>query len=304
MSEKGVLVRLVWMVLMVMTCCWLEVKADYTPNMQYKLCVCAITQNEGRFLKEWIEFHRLQGVDHFLIWDNASTDNTLEVLTPYINSGVVEYTYAPMSWGFPQVKCYEDCIEQMVGKTEWMLVLDTDEYCFSYGMPLSQFLDEFSDQQVGGVAFNWQMYGTSNVEEIPTNQLMIENLVMKAPRDHDENRHVKICVKPEKVKAIVNPHVFRYYGNCQTVTTGWAPVEHHVTDSVNISRARINHYWCRDKKFFQEEKIKRRKFTCNDDEGISRCREILYNTEKDETMLDFVPQLSKSMCQARPPKGV
>ena len=57
----------------------------------FYLSLCVIVKNEARYLVEWIEFHRMVGVQRFHIYDNNSTDNITEVLAPYIKEGVVEY---------------------------------------------------------------------------------------------------------------------------------------------------------------------------------------------------------------------
>ena len=41
----------------------------------YNVSACAIFQNEAPYLKEWIEYHRLIGVEHFYLYNNGSTDN-------------------------------------------------------------------------------------------------------------------------------------------------------------------------------------------------------------------------------------
>lgn len=56
---------------------------------EYNLSICMIFQNDAPYLKEWIEFHRLQGVDHFYLFNNLSTDNYQEILDPYIKEKVV-----------------------------------------------------------------------------------------------------------------------------------------------------------------------------------------------------------------------
>ena len=71
-----------------------RLKHDHTSPKHY-LAVCAIAKNEGPYFKEWLEWHRKQGVEKFYIYDNESTDCTKEVLQPYIESGLVEYTYFP-----------------------------------------------------------------------------------------------------------------------------------------------------------------------------------------------------------------
>jgi hypothetical protein len=46
-----------------------------------------MVNNEASFLEEWLSYHMLINVDHFYIYDDESTDNTLEVLEPYIKQG-------------------------------------------------------------------------------------------------------------------------------------------------------------------------------------------------------------------------
>ena len=41
---------------------------------KYYLAVCAIAKNEGPYFREWIEWHRKQGVEKFYIYDNESND--------------------------------------------------------------------------------------------------------------------------------------------------------------------------------------------------------------------------------------
>ena len=49
---------------------------------------------------EWIEFHRLVGVERFFLYDNGSTDDHREVLAPYVEEGIVTCTTGrARSWG-------------------------------------------------------------------------------------------------------------------------------------------------------------------------------------------------------------
>ena len=59
------------------------------------LAVAAIAKNEGPYIKEWIEFYVKQGVTHFLIYDNDSTDNLEDILQPFIAQGLVTYKKLP-----------------------------------------------------------------------------------------------------------------------------------------------------------------------------------------------------------------
>src|SRR5262245_48829439 len=69
----------------------------------YDLSFCMIFQNDAPYLKEWIEFHRLVGGQHFYLYNNLSTDNYQEVLAPYIREGIVEL----IDWPFPSSNFFE-----------------------------------------------------------------------------------------------------------------------------------------------------------------------------------------------------
>ena len=60
-------------------------------NRKRFLPVATMVKNQRRWLREWIEFHHMMGVDHFIIYDNNSTDLTIEVVQVYIDRGLVEW---------------------------------------------------------------------------------------------------------------------------------------------------------------------------------------------------------------------
>src|ERR1700690_1902919 len=53
------------------------------PPKKYFFSVCALIKNEAKYLKEWLEYHLLIGVDHFYLYDIGSTDHYMKVLMPY-----------------------------------------------------------------------------------------------------------------------------------------------------------------------------------------------------------------------------
>ena len=58
---------------------------------QRYLTLATMFKNQRRWLREWIEFNLMVGVEHFLLYDNNSTDLPLEIIQPYINQGLVTY---------------------------------------------------------------------------------------------------------------------------------------------------------------------------------------------------------------------
>ena len=76
----------------------LSLKVRYLKNKEknkvfkYELGIVTISKNEGPYIQEWIEFHKLLGVKKFYFYDNDSDDNTREVLDKYIKDTSVTYT--------------------------------------------------------------------------------------------------------------------------------------------------------------------------------------------------------------------
>ena len=55
----------------------------------YQLAACLIFKNGAAYLKEWLDFHRLVGVEKFFLYNNDSSDEYEQVLAPYIAQGIV-----------------------------------------------------------------------------------------------------------------------------------------------------------------------------------------------------------------------
>ena len=53
------------------------------PGYKYFLCCCMTMKNEGKFLNEWLDHYISEGVEHFYLIDNGSTDNTPEIVKQY-----------------------------------------------------------------------------------------------------------------------------------------------------------------------------------------------------------------------------
>lgn len=192
--------------------CFVSLSAAQKPKYQYELAACLMFQNEGRFLKEWIEYHRLVGVQHFYLFNNASTDGYMEVLEPYIESGIVDlYHYPEVTFdqqNHSRVQCaiYNHALSLAKGKAKWLAIIDADEFIFPVQKnSLSEVLKNY--ESFGGVYLNWLAFGTSRIEKIPENKLMIEMLVMC---QKECNALGKSIVRPERVSICVDPHRMHY----------------------------------------------------------------------------------------------
>lgn len=265
--------------------------------LKWQLGIGAIFQNEARFLQEWIEFHRLVGVEHFWLYNNNSDDEYLEILEPYIANGTVELIQWPSNhknvyeWNIIQCRAYEDVVKRAMGKAEWLAILDTDEFLFSPLLrPVPKILKRYKGH--AGVGVNWVVFGTSNVQEIPPDALMIEMLTHRTGLKSTVNKHVKSIVNPYLVKSINNPHYCNFKKGARTVTTSGLPFDGPFSPKIEHDILRIHHYWPRDEKFFHEEKIPRGMAWGRTKEAILKSTEGL-NDFEDLTIIPYAEELKK-----------
>lgn len=53
-----------------------KIKKEMFKTFKHEIAIVAIAKNEGLYLKEWIEYHKLVGVTKIYFYDNESEDNT------------------------------------------------------------------------------------------------------------------------------------------------------------------------------------------------------------------------------------
>ena len=174
---------------------------DHTPP-RYYLAVCAIAKNEGPYLKEWIEWHRQQGVEKFYVYDNESTDCTKAALEPYIASGLVEYRYWPGQK--QQLAAYDDCFERHRLETRWLAVIDLDEFIVPVkDRTIPDFLRRMEKFAV--VEVNWLVYGSSGAKTREPGGVMARFRRHSLPT-HYLNTHVKSIADPRRVCTMTGCH--------------------------------------------------------------------------------------------------
>ena len=126
-------------------------------EMKYRLSLCLIFKNEAPFLKEWIDYHTVVGVDHFYLYNNNSDDNFKEVLEPYIRQGIV--TLIEWPYQNSQFKAYKHCYENFRNETNWISFLDADEFFVpKYELAIIDWLNRFA--QYPAIVIHWTMFGT------------------------------------------------------------------------------------------------------------------------------------------------
>jgi len=99
-------------------------------------------KNESQIMKEWIDHYLFHGVDHFYLIDDNSSDDFLSILQPYIDNGIITLFQHTQPWDYylgRQKDMYNHFLLPHLHQTQWLAVLDLDEYLWS---PMSTDLKE------------------------------------------------------------------------------------------------------------------------------------------------------------------
>ena len=94
----------------------------------HDLAVVASLKDEGHYLKEWLDYHLLAGIEHFYLYDHESTDNYNEIIKPYIDSGLVTSMVYPNEVSMYAI--YNDAVKQFKFQNRYMAFIDLDEFIY------------------------------------------------------------------------------------------------------------------------------------------------------------------------------
>ena len=178
------------------------------------LAIVAISKNEAPYLREWLTFHRLAGVDHVYLYDNGSTDRSAEAVEPFVRSGFVTVRDWPMPWNVSQsvtaqTLAYADAARAYGPEWRWMAFIDVDEFLFSpvdaHGavVPLARTLEAYEDLPV--LTLYMTMFG-SNGHVTRPDGLVIEQYPAHAP--FPTFTGTKVLCDPMAIRAIGYAHYF------------------------------------------------------------------------------------------------
>jgi glycosyl transferase family 92 len=271
------------------------------------LAACAIYRDEAPFLAEWIEFHRLVGVEKLFLYDNLSTDGHREVLAPYLDDGTVVLTEWPEVPG--QGSAYLDCLERRRDEARWIAFIDIDEFLFSPTLaPVPEILVDY--ERWPAVYVNWAVFGPSGHERPPA-RLLLESYTHRAPDHHPLNRMCKCVVDPRRTARIgagLSVHSFDHTEG-HAVDENFQPRDKRPrgqTEKCSFARLRVNHYYMKSKEEWFAKMTARKADTGEargyKPEGYDRMAS-LFSEVHDETIQAYLPALEAALAARGQPSA-
>ena len=216
---------------------------------KHGLAAVLITKNNARYLREWIEYHLLAGVDHFYIYDNDGTDNLQEVLKPYIDAKIVDCK--KISGKSAQCAAYNDAVENYRFDCRYMAFIDDDEFILPRGTKsVKDVLAEVLEKHpvAAGLTVNWHVFGAGRQTKADYSHNVMERFMYRTPDnfvigDNVMNSHVKTIANPRCIDLIFIPHFAVYLEGKFAINSNGDFVPHSFDNSIPDDKIIINHYY-------------------------------------------------------------
>ena len=202
----------------------------YMAPTQKRLILVAIFKQERPYIEEWIEYHRLMGVDHFYMYDNECDGRRKmhPILDGYVRHGWVTH----IDWCVPpplQIPAYNDAIARFGNSTDWMGFIDVDEFIVPVQLPsnalprsvLPSMLDQLGD--ASGVFINWNLFGSNGHEAAPTGSTLTR-YTSRAKGDDEQHWYGKSVFRPSRAKFDGSVHKPFYHGSHTGIRTDGHPI--------------------------------------------------------------------------------
>ena len=251
----------------------------------HNLAVVAIMKDEEPYVKEWLDYHLLAGVDHFYIYDNDSTPEFKKILQPYIDAGIVTYTFFPGK--ARQMEAYNDAIQKYKFLCRYMAFIDGDEFIFPKMKPtiieiVDKVLSDLPD--AAGLQINWMPYGSNGEEKADYTRGVLERFTR---RNILHDNAIKSIVNPRRVNFFWTPHFPVYFERISDV-------------SLNSSdKIIVNHYHVKSREEWDKKLSRGRAAYFDRKYGAERFAEQDYNAVFDDGIVNY----QKSRYDALIPPG-
>jgi hypothetical protein len=261
----------------------------------YDLSIATVFRDEAPYLAEWLECHKLLGVQWFVLVNDRSTDDFMTVLSPYVESGEVLLIDRPCppelrgrNFDVFQRGMLETFCRQLAGITRWLALIDIDEFLIpTAATQVLEVLTHHEDD--GGVYVRWEPFGTSYVDQLTSGDLLTDRLRLRQRFLPGVDMLGKSIIKPHRVEK-ADIHRCRFSVGFETVDLGsGGPLEQPPLV--------LHHYWTRDVNHLLTQKLPR----CSEIKGWTIDPAVrghflnAFNETRDACMDRFLPELRNRM---------
>lgn len=275
-----------------------------------RTAIVTTMKNEGPFILEWLAYHRVIGVDDFLIYTNDCTDGTDTMLAMLQDKGLCQHRTNPWVPGGelkPQhaaLQAAED--EPVIQNCGWGICMDVDEFInIKIGDgTLTDLYTAMGDANM--ISLTWRLFGNSAVDGFE-DRFIIEQMANCAPevirKPHQAwgfktlFRNIDIYKKigvhrPKGLKPDLWDQVKWLNGSGKPMPremfrNGWRST----LETYGYDWVQLNHYACRSAESFLVKRDRGRVNHVDRDQGLNYWFRMNHNADHDISIQRMIPRV-------------
>ncbi|MEM8980121.1 MAG: glycosyltransferase family 2 protein [Pseudomonadota bacterium] len=285
-----------------------------TGDNPYETAIVTCMKNEGPFILEWLAYHRVIGVERFLVYTNDCDDGTDTFLDLLQSKGLVEHRENPfrgtnMKPQHAALHAAEK--EPVITSAAWAICMDVDEYiCVHCGDgTLKSLYDAIAPANM--ISLTWRLFGNANVHEYNEDDILIEKFDRCAREFANKPhqawgfktifRHMGIFKKlgvhrPKGLKPQLKDNIYWVNGSGSRMPeTAFRNTWRSTSDTYGYELATLNHYAVRSAESFLVKRDRGRVNHVDRDQGLAYWFRMNNNEEEDRSIHRMVPALRAEM---------
>jgi hypothetical protein len=289
-----------------------EVAPRTLPEGRTGNVIVGCMKNEAPYILEWVAYHRMIGVDNFLIYTNDCTDGTDEILDRLQALGILQHRdNTDWKGNSPQQHALNKAMkEPVIVNADWVIHIDVDEFMnvrCGNGR-LEDFLERVPEAT--NVAMTWRLFGHNGVTEL-NRDLVIEQFDDAAPKycpkphtawgfktmTKNIGAYEKLsCHRPNKLDEDMRAQVQWVNGSGQVMTdkykdNGWRSD----LKTIGYDLLQLNHYALRSAESFLIKRQRGRALHVDRSIGINYWVRMDWGGNTDVTIKRNVPRVRAEM---------
>ncbi len=236
-----------------------KIKKEMQKQKGMYLSIVCIIKNEARYIREWIAYYKLMGVDHIYLFDNGSTDDIKSVLEVELRRGYV--TLIDFMGANAQLPLYRMTAKYLKDRCRWVAYIDADEFVLPSEGNLKKYMQ--GKEAYPAIGINWIVFGPGGHVERPEGLVTENYLQTFEDANNLLNLRIKSIVNPSEVYDVNSPHFctlkngkYAVDEDGEEISTKWMYVSGSgaaFTGENKTKYIRINHYWTKSEQDLREK---------------------------------------------------
>lgn len=277
---------------------------------KFPLAIGSIFRDESRYMREWLEYHLMVGVDHFYLLQNDDEGSeefhrARVILKPYMDQKLVSLKLLKDRTPYWQLAGWAHLLKRWGQFCDWIALIDLDVFMNPVETDwLPRTIAPFDQPHVAVLAVYYTTFGDSGLEGSP--ELQIESFVCRAPLDAEPNYTANYIMRPERMEPADTLGYQVPKAGYVTVDTDMTVLPPYIGKRQGPQdKLRLHHYGVRSRADWRRKVARgwpetaRQWFDPNHKHEDHKLRMLNRNDEHDTSMHRFVPQLKERLAHGR-----